>query len=1277
MPALKPTSRDDFQIAIFCALGLEAEAVLRALDRCWEDEGEQWGKAEDDLNSYSTGAIGHHNVVLVYLWSMGLLPSSSAAVSLQKSYPCIRLALVVGVCGGVPDISHYHKSVFLGDLVISTGLVQHDYGRVHEHGFETKRSSTNVMGQPPPAIGSFISLLQTVLQPEQLVVDADSDTSDLPEDCCYPPGYIHRHRAGCTECDQARSCSQAQRTDCQHLGCYHSLSRFRLPSMKPTIHFGNYGCGNGVLRSANFRDAVAAKYSLLAFEMEDVGVWQHFPCIIVKSVVDYCDSHKSKGWQKYGAAVAAAALVRILHYWAPTTNSTRNIKRIREEEDSEGLAKRSTRLKISSHPDTHWIVNHPVDALFTGRAALAMRIQETFTRHIQLGKSIQSCCVVVTGLIGQGKSALALQVAHMMRDRFWGVFWIDARTSLQADLGFANLARRFGRPNSDLEQAKQTLANEHRRWLLILDDAHDPTIDYSAYMPSGGRGCILLTSRNPACGRYATAFHATLSGLTDDEGLELLQKTIERHSGLTVGEPSSLRPISSMLHNHPLALRHAGMYMANGGCTPSQYVDVHSGNLQRSLHLVAADERSHKGTILATFEASLEEVAALFQGAWHANYDSVDGQDVQSHHDPQSLNQSMIPSPFLESSDALAVDFVQALRTFEEPAVSIHPLVRSWARHRQNTHQQRQAWVRAIRLLALVSLAVDHESIGTRSILQNHVLAALEPFMTQSRSPINGVTARKVAVCLYRLALLLSSWSLYSEAHHVLRSLTPLVVDGADSQSNDLKLSIRELHAFALRKTGKSDEAIAIQSDMIDALIQEHGPVSSMLLLPLHDLSRAYEGMGLHGEKEAALRHIDRLEEYESTGEAKASEPLLELRTLKALIWSGKHNEALPRLEDFVKRIISGSPTDVPKVTHCTAELIQAYVKTGRFTDALAVAEALAETVRTQLPDTHRARRLADNMLMLALWKNGFRERSLEVMNELVENARKAGRAKRYLTQRNRMQRAQEKLLSSSKPVEALNPARIKLARSHGTPSSNSGGTPFTMYGSNPRFSHMSSLSTTAGGVNPTSIAQWTRQPNSPGLLTDSTVASSLTKALTLARRDFPASSGERSDRHVETSFDYSDMFEQASPNISGNTSPTSNHSPRQIHSFDHSDREAWPMARVTTFLINKRFPPSWPEVFERYKIEGQTFLDLAKRGWYGPEFKVEGGRYLWNELASAQDSIFDTVDNEIHRLQSLVCKVAPKVAWGSHTAALDAGQGSQPASPASTASFETAWSDA
>jgi nucleoside phosphorylase len=56
--------------------------------------------------------------------------------------------------------------------------------------------------------------------------------------------------------------------------------------------------------------------------MEGAGVWDNFPCIVIKGVCDYADSHKNKKWQGYAAATAAACMKAFLKEWISVDKSS-------------------------------------------------------------------------------------------------------------------------------------------------------------------------------------------------------------------------------------------------------------------------------------------------------------------------------------------------------------------------------------------------------------------------------------------------------------------------------------------------------------------------------------------------------------------------------------------------------------------------------------------------------------------------------------------------------------------------------------------------------------------------------------------------------------------------------------------------------------------------------------------------------------------------------------------------------------------------------------------
>ena len=84
---------------------------------------------------------------------------------------------------------------------------------------------------------------------------------------------------------------------------------------------------------------------------------------------------------------------------------------------------------------------------------------------------------------------------------FWSVLWVDVGEHDAAEQAFMSIARRLKLQAQNLEEALQDLGGIDHSWLLFLDNADDPAVDYSQYFPPGSRGTVVLTSRNADCGR--------------------------------------------------------------------------------------------------------------------------------------------------------------------------------------------------------------------------------------------------------------------------------------------------------------------------------------------------------------------------------------------------------------------------------------------------------------------------------------------------------------------------------------------------------------------------------------------------------------------------------------------------------------------------------------------------------------------------------------------------------------------------------------------------------
>ncbi|KAH8678288.1 nucleoside phosphorylase domain-containing protein [Xylariales sp. PMI_506] len=335
----RPRGCQDFRIAILCALRKEFDAVEAVLDKDWEEDGPVYPKAENDRNTYVLGLIKQHNVVLCLLPGMGKVQAATASANLLLSFQRLNLCFVVGICGGVPSATN-RKDIFLGDVVISTGLIQYDFGSEYPHGFVIKSGPSDTLSAPDLETRGTLNSLQRRVGYDRLRNETWSHLISLVEqegwessrypgqdqDRLFAPTYRHKHRdpSACDICahcvhDQDPTCEIVwKKAECKEIGCsIEGLVENRSPpedraQLKPEIHFGLIASGDKVVKSALYRDGIAHKYDIVALEMEGVGVWENLSTVVIKGVCDYADSHKNKTWQDYASASAAACMKAFL-----------------------------------------------------------------------------------------------------------------------------------------------------------------------------------------------------------------------------------------------------------------------------------------------------------------------------------------------------------------------------------------------------------------------------------------------------------------------------------------------------------------------------------------------------------------------------------------------------------------------------------------------------------------------------------------------------------------------------------------------------------------------------------------------------------------------------------------------------------------------------------------------------------------------------------------------------------------------------------------------------
>lgn len=340
----RPQSRHDFEIAIFCALPLEYDAVSLLFDDFWDEDCDGYGRAEGDPNIYTTGRMGKVNVVLVLLPNTGKVRAASTTASLRLSYPKVGLVLVSGICGGVPFPAK-NEELILGDVVISRCVVQYDFGKEYPDEFIMSDTIEDSPGRAPLSIRNVLALLQTKRARDRVKEMASFNLQQLQEksaqescgakygypgaceDRLFQSGYIHKHRQSfqclCTrsQTTDVSNCQISRKLLCKDLQCdvSHQVQRKRVElkqkleecgqikeAQAPSIFVGRMGSADILLKSGQERDRLSKQHDVFAFEMEGAGAWDEIPTIIVKAACDYADSHKNDLWQSFAAATAAS-----------------------------------------------------------------------------------------------------------------------------------------------------------------------------------------------------------------------------------------------------------------------------------------------------------------------------------------------------------------------------------------------------------------------------------------------------------------------------------------------------------------------------------------------------------------------------------------------------------------------------------------------------------------------------------------------------------------------------------------------------------------------------------------------------------------------------------------------------------------------------------------------------------------------------------------------------------------------------------------------------------
>ncbi|RYP53741.1 hypothetical protein DL768_001341 [Monosporascus sp. mg162] len=549
-----------------------------------------------DRNSYAWGQIAEHNIVIASP-TTGVYGTDSAAMTatlIISSFPQIRISLMVGIGGGIPRPMQ-GIDIRLGDVVVSQPSGQ--YGGVAQCDFRNARKGDefqrmSFLNSPPPALREALARLQAkhklfgssvpeIMEkmfkkyPSMRQAELNYAYPGKENDRLFKSTYLHTHGQTCDDCDQEQEVTRKERK-----------------VLKPEIHYGLIVSGNTVIKDSATKDAILEQLgdNCICFEMEAAGLMKNFPCLVIRGICDYVDSHQNSRWPRYAAATAAAYAKEFLGVIS------------RQELILEPRAGDI----INNHGSftVPFARNHD----FVGRESILRQLLE---RIPPMAYPNDCQRTAVEGLGGIGKTWIVLEAVYRVREQHpnCSIFWVPVINVAAFENSYREIGQQLGVKGIDEDKVdvkplvKAALSQQKAgSWLLVVDNADDSEVLFghggsqglADFLPFSRQGSILFTTRSHELVTRLNILarnRITVKGMTEAEARGLLRNGLEEHQ---MRDTESTGALLELLAHYPLAVKQASAYMGKTRISTAKYLNFcrsSDGTLVRRLLSKGLEDR--------------------------------------------------------------------------------------------------------------------------------------------------------------------------------------------------------------------------------------------------------------------------------------------------------------------------------------------------------------------------------------------------------------------------------------------------------------------------------------------------------------------------------------------------------------------------------------------------------------------------------------------------------------------------------------------------------------
>ena len=559
------------------------------------------------------------------------------------------------------------------------------------------------------------------------------------------------------------------------------------------------------------------------------------------------------------------------------------------------------------------------------------------------------------------------------------MFWVDGSSEQSIEQGFSKIAKSC-QIEDDLLSIRTWLSNISQQWLLIFDNADDPSIDISHYFPVGSRGVIIITTRNPECKVHQTVGSYEFAGMEVEEAVDLLLKAIGTDDLSSQASRLMARNIVTTLGNLSLAIIQAGAAIRQKLCRLEDYCGTYRRRRQELLSRAPTQARSdYKYTVYTTWEVSVNmiegmsnEVAShalellrlfsffhfdgiseeIFRQAWEnttrqpcsdwtASY-QVDWfhKDV-SRWDPYHIREAIA---LLSSFSLIQVDGLTN-------NVSIHPLVHVWARDRLGiAEQEKWSFTTALLLAASISWRQKTSDYGFRRSLISHITTCISFLTPEALFVIgNGEEERlESARKFIRVFVETGQWQKAVQLEEKVLEATQRTL--GDEHPHTL-LSMGNL-ARSYSDLGRRQEAVQLEEKVLEATQRTLGDEHPDTLLSMGNLAASYSDLGRR--QEAVQLEEKVLEARKRTLGDEHPDTLLSMSNLAASYSGlGRRQEAVQLREKVLEATQRTLGDEHPDTLLSMGNLAASYSDLGRRQEAVQLEEKVLEATQRTLGDEH------------------------------------------------------------------------------------------------------------------------------------------------------------------------------------------------------------------------------------------------------------------------------------------------------------------------------------